>query len=351
MKKALLLVVLSILLFSSIKPTLASETDVPYSGYAERSEYDRIEKVDGIWYGVITINDFELLKASTVNCMGYFCDSRNEIYLNFSREVEQVSEITYQYQFEDYCEGTEFLGICFGDRVSPDYEVTTVYNRYEDGSLIEILSLEQDNIVKLSEDFTLWTNNQPYDFLIKSDTNEDYDEVKLLTFILILTEAEIAELKLDIQAQYEQEYNNIINDSSLTEIEKQSQVNLLNSEYAEYDINFGDEMEVPCVGDCEIDLPDEEHPVEDWIDKFFSNLDLRFEKLIEYIVIGSIIAVITGLAIYQVAKSIVDSIIKAIAEGILTILRVIGKAIWYWVELLVSGINATLSLIFQAFTK
>lgn len=343
MKKALLLVVLSLLLFTSLKPTMANTSDVPYSGYAERSDYDRIEKVDGVWYGVLTIDDYVLLPPVSGPMF-----ARNEIYLRFTREVDAVIDITYEYKQKDKCLGVYILGTCIGVKTTYEYETEQVFNKFEDGSLRELLALTQDNIQKLDDDFTLYMNNEHYDFLIKTETSQPIGDIKIIQFTLVLTDEEVSQLRLDIQDQYEQEYREIINNSFLTSTEKQSLINSLNAEYSEYEIDFGEEMNVPCVGDeCEYTVPEEETLLDRLIREFLENLDGRLANYAKYFVIAVIATIIASLTAYQLAKSLFESAVKAAANGVMHIIEAIMKAIWFYIEALVSGIASILNSIFR----
>jgi|GEM_PF-3060878 len=362
MKKALLLVVLSLSLFASLKPTLASSSDVPYSGYAERSDYDRIEKVDGIWYGVITasetrifaVNETPELPFTNIPIINNSDTYHYFVEFKLTRATQYLKSITIDFSIDAYC---PYFTCLFGGREDA-YSGTRTFT-YDESSLglEEGTTLEEafgDGNITASID-------EQYEYVVNLDhttKNEVSDStIKILEFTYVLTDAEVQELMLDVQAQYEQEYYQIITNDFLTDTEKQNAINMLNQEYSDYDVNFGEEMTSPCVGDgCEDELDGApELPyiggLDTLLEKVLAGLGLNVDNLVEYLVIGIIITIITGLTLYQMAKSILDSIIKAIAEGILTILRAIGKAVWFWIEMLISGINSTLSTILQAFTK
>jgi len=360
MKKALLLVVLSLILFTSLKPTMASTSDVPYSGYAERSDYDRIEKIDGQWYGVITASEIRIFAVNeTIELpfTGIPFINNSDTYHYFvefklTRETQYLKSITLEFEIDPYC---PYFTCLFGGRVDV-YSGTRTFT-YDESSL----GLEEGTTLEEAfGDGNITTSiDDQYDYVVNLDhttKNEISDsEIKILEFTYVLSDEEVQDLMLDIQAQYEQEYYQIITNDFLTASEKQNAINMLNNQYSDYDVNFGDEMTSPCVGEgCEDDLAGTpELPYLGVIVNvmgFFEGLIPYIpdgQTLIAYIILILIVGYITGTIIYRSTQKVLYSTIDGIAMIAKSIILTIVKAIWFYIEALISGIASILSSIFK----
>ncbi len=359
MKKALCMIVLSLILFTSFKPTLASETDVPYSGYAERSDYDRIEKIDGLWYGVITASETRLFAVNNSIDSPFLVDytaiDSYHYFMEFklTRATQYLKTITIEFEVDSYC---PYITCLFGGREDSYSGVRTFTYDDSNTGLDGATSLEdafgEGNITR--------SIDGDYDYVVNLDhttKNKAVDSrVKILEFTYVLTDAEVQDLMLDIQAQYEQEYYLIITNPFLTASEKQNAINILNQEYSEYDVNFGEEMTSPCIGeDCEDEfdgapeLPDIGVIFD--IVKFIEEHSPKGADLIAYIITILIIGYITGTIIFKGTQKILYTILDGLFSGITNIIITLLKVIWYYIDAMFSALGTILGSILNGFTK
>lgn len=360
MKKILLIMMLlSFTLITSLE-TVSASTDEPYSGYAEASDYERIEKINDQWFGVITASDSRLFAVnSSIDIpfgINYSVNDDYHYFLEFklTRETTNLKEIKIQFEVDSYC---PYITCLFGGRVDA-YEETKIFtydessSGLEDGKTLEE-AFGSGNITASIDD--------RFDYVVNLDhttKNKQVDSyVKILEFTYILTDAEVQDLMLDIQAQYEREYYQIITNDFLTASEKQNAINMLNQEYAEYDVDFGEEMESPCIGDgCEDELdgapelPDLGVIVDlvglmEYIVQYIPDM----ETLIAYIVIALIIGYITTSFIYQGTQKVLYSTLDSIAEGIKSVVMVILNVLWYYLNAIFTATMIILSSITNIF--
>jgi hypothetical protein len=324
MKKPFILTLL-LLLFTSTNVSASTNVHYDYTKYAENSEYERIEKISGIWYGVIEVTASEV---TWLDDAGFAYGGFNTILIKYSRELENLNEITIKYTTKDYCFGPEVVGICIGTTTESYTETETIYNKQDDGSFLEYLTLDKITT----------TANANYDYAIFIK-GEPIDIVEIISFKYVLTDAEIDLLRLDIQEQYEQELNLILNNAVLTDEERSDLINQLNQEYAAYQIDYGEEMESYCVGDGCIAEAEDDTPA--WAkalaDKALKAITYVFGILLGGAALAMIISNLTGRIVdtaTDMTTSVAKSAIKAgawwgtqFANGILFILKPLLKGL------------------------
>jgi hypothetical protein len=329
MKKISILVFLLLISITSVGAT--TNYDYEYTKYAEASEdYQRIEKFEDKWYGVISVTNLYLEYVSWAGSPG-----TNNMFIQFDRDVEFLESIKVKYTTEDYCNGVNIVW-CIGTIDKSHDGVLELYNKHKDGGVTEIFAL--DSITT--------TNKENYDYVVFASNTVPYSHVDVIEFTYLLTAVEIENLKLDIQHQYEVEFNMIINNDTLSSEEVNSLIVQLNHEYSSYDVSYGELMTSECVGDeCEVDSSNsDEHAAgatPEWVQ---STIDAILKGATA--IIGGFFAIsVAGVIAYMIFKKVVSltgiaavGTIKAtaraggwwgsqIGEGIITVFSIIGRGI------------------------
>ena len=342
MKKILAFILSLILLFSmnTIK-TYAIDPDNPilnppvydYEYATTNSDYNRIYKdSQGLWYGVIEITDS---MVTVWNCSYNKC-TNNAIYLSFSRDLEELVSIKFDYTLKTYCDGFPLLGLCIGTKIESEEGSEEVFNKYTDGSFMEFIT-NNDGIVNI--DYT------DYDYRIITEESNEIYTVEIIKFTYILTEAEIIDLRLDIQEQYDEELAIIVDNDILTPDEVTEQIEILEDEYSEYEIDFGEEMTSECVGDgCFVESVTDESS---WLDGFWEKL---FEVLIQVaIVAGGFIA--SGTIIIMIGYLLLNKAVKLSGQATIGSLKMMKDSGVYWGETTAKGIGYFFSTVFKGITS
>jgi hypothetical protein len=339
MKK--LLLIIAIVLMSStsvyateVPGTSVNDDDLPgyefdYEYAVNNSDYDRIYKDDGKWYGVIEETHFDFWAANTNPSTLDPYNHKNVLFIEFSRDTEELIEISYRYTIDEYCP-TEIFGICFGDKIPASSGTETAFNKYTDGFFLNT-PLFGESIFETSGD-TEW------DYYILSENDNQFSSVELLEYTYVLTDVEVDALLLDIQDQYNYELYLIENDDSLTESEKTNAVLDLQLEYDGYNISYGDELTSDADGDT---IDDDGLSDFDFDDPGFS-LDQLKEMAIYLIVI-----IIVALVIIKVGTAVLLELFDLVIMFCFKIADAIYKGIkTVVIEPLIIGLDFILSTLF-----
>lgn len=300
-----------------------------YSSIADNSEYDRIEKIDGIWYGVIEVTDL-YVDTAFIGVGRYM----NVIGISFSRDLLQLAQIEYDYTTLETCTGWLTVLGCIGD-MKDSYSDTKILNdKYNTNDFIDFLN--GDNIIEGNDDYDyyLYVQDDPYEF------------ITVIKFSYILTSQEVIDLRLDIQEQYEIEKNIVLNNPLLTADERLVLIVALIEEYKDYQIDFDELMTSICIGDeCTAYNTGGVAGSEslDWLEEWTENFE---EKIADFLLTAGlvIIGVLTsGVIVYMITYAIAKSIMKGtgnIAKGGFKFTKTSGN---YWGKALANGIAAFFS--------
>ncbi len=235
----------------------SGETSVNYDySYAvENSQYDRIEKdpITGIWSGVIFVDVSNIFNIDLLNTGLPFQITHNYSYFvefAFTRETIQLYEITLDYEVPGYCPAIN----CWFTSNIPAVSDRKVLIYDENSIGLD----EAKNIDEVFGDGSITKSiDNDYDYVLKLDvfTRKDLDiHVDLISFWYVLTDDEVIDLRLDIQAQYENEVEFISRNPLISFDEKKVLFALVEQEYLEYTIDFGELLNSYCEGDgCSID--------------------------------------------------------------------------------------------------
>lgn len=309
-------------------------------------DYDRIYKLNGIWYGVINVEDILLLPP--VNN-----DGPNSISVKLSRETTHLTSITYDFITVDHCDGTGLNNSwgCIGTFIPSYSDNETVYERDRNGLFNEYIFGNNAGIKTSS--------SSDYDYEIFSDTHITFKSVEVVTFTYVLTNVEVDNVMANIQTQYNQEYNYILNHPDKTDTEKNALIQALNAEYAEYEITYGEELTSPCVGDeCYTEHPEVDNSLNtiwEWLSSF---LDDYASWAINNLLSAIVFLILGGVFIKALAQAIVSkafeagtSVIGHMFNGLVAIVSIFFTTLFTGVfaifDYLLAGITALLSI----FTK
>ena len=256
MKKFLILLLLMAISFMTHSITLYAdevieEDDQNYSYAINNSDYDRIYQDDqGKWHGVISVTETHLFTVNNDSPL-VSLDFTSYMYfveIAFSRETKQLYEIQLSFTREAYCSYRVFF--CVSSE--PEFSERKTYS-YDEASI----GLEESkDIGEVFGDGSITRSIDPnYDWVIDlhHTTTKDIDAtVEVIDFYYILTDAEIIDLKLDIQEQFDEELSIIISNPILSPDERDQQIAQLQDEYADYEdsLDFDVLMYSDCVGDC-----------------------------------------------------------------------------------------------------
>jgi len=203
---------------------------------ADKSGYERIEKIDGIWYGVIDITDIYV--ASTFFALNDFESVyMNVIGITFTRDTQNLEQIEIDYvTVQDSCLGVvAFDKYCIGS-TADSYEGTYILNNsYNSSNFLDFLRGDE-----------IYVGDDEYDYYLYIEGPE-LASVTVVKFTYVLTHDEVDDLRLDIQEQYELEYQMILENPLLTADEKLIQIVALMEEYKDYEIDYDQEMTSICI--------------------------------------------------------------------------------------------------------
>ncbi len=315
---------------------------VDYLSLADQTEYSRIEKIEGIWYGVIDVSDIYVQSAYV--SIDYYLSS---VGISFTRDTQDLKQIEIDYTtVQDSCTGVvAFNTWCIGS-TADSYSDTLIINNTSNED--NWLSFLQGDYIHVGDEF---------DYMLLIDGPE-IESVTVVKFTYVLTDLEVDDLRLDIQEQYEIEKQIIFDNPLLTDDQKLLQIVALMEEYLEYGIDYDEELTSICIGDqCTAynentteDLPgiDPTNPfadMPDWVGSIAAQIlkgvgiiigamaGVAFSGIIAYIMIRKALGV-TGSAAIGTTKVTVTSSMwwgSMVGNGILVFLETIGngiKSIW-----------------------
>ncbi|KFZ27058.1 MAG: hypothetical protein KQ78_00833 [Candidatus Izimaplasma bacterium HR2] len=200
---------------------------------ADQSQYTRIEKIDGIWYGVIDVSDIHV--ESSYVAKDYYVSS---VGISFTRDTQDLKQIELDY--------TTVQNSCTGYLIFDNYCMGSREDSYSDTLVISNTSNEDNWLSLLQGDYIHVGDEYDYMLLL---TGPEMESVTVVKFTYVLTDLEVDDLRLDIQEQYEIEKAIILNNPLLTDDEKFLLVIALMEEYLEYEIDYGEELTSICIGD------------------------------------------------------------------------------------------------------
>jgi hypothetical protein len=332
LKKLLILPLLLLSIFSITTIEATTNYEYEYTKYAEASDYERIEKYLGKWYGVIQVTNTKLEYVDWVGSPGI-----NNLYIQFDRDVELLDSIKIDYVTEDYCSGINAWLIGCTRGFEESYEGTSeIYNKSRDGSLLEILTLDTITTTVIDD----------YDYVIFMRDTVPYKNVDVVEFTYILTAAEIEELKLDIQEQYESEFDLINDNDILSDEKKEVMILQLNTEYEEYDVSYGELMTSDCVGDAysvdsDNSTSDSDAPL--WVQNIINTVIAAFTAILSAFLAVSVIGII--------AYMLIKWFLKLTGETAIYSIKVTTKAGAWWGKQFATGIIELLNIIVSGIKK
>lgn len=297
-------------------------------------DYDRIFKRNGIWYGIIDITNTQL---SEWNCFNGRC-SQSRILLNFSRELERLSSITYDFVEKDSCRGVNLFGFCLGTWVPGESGTHTAFDNPRHGA------------------FTQWVLNSseiqrafgsPFDFQIITPLQYGpLESVEVVRFTFVLTNEEVESVLEQMQEQYDSEVQRILTMPGLTDAQRQDRLELLNIEYATFTIEFQEELTSECVGDhCFVDDPSPQFPSFNPIAPIQRLLGEYGQWFLDNLLTSIIFIILGGLFVKALAVAIVNKSFEAIAAIITTLMKALAAGL----EVIIRGSFFLLSSILTVF--
>ncbi len=339
MKKSLLILIAFILAMSN-SFTIQAIQDDDYTSLADNSGYTRIEKINGVWYGVINITS---TKLEWIN------DSRgrgNRLYVDFDRDTQELVYVNLKGIAIPYCTGIEWMSKCWTGEIITDREISVeIYNNYESDTLRDFFGM--DTIITID-------SNDPYygiyDYMIHVRTDVIYTGVDLqlksvtiLEYTYILTEQEIIDLRLDLQEQYEEEREIIVSNPITTNEEKDIQLADLHDEYVEFEIDFDEEITSICIGEhcTAINTESEDDLVEG--DEWLSLLEGKIQDWILKTAIIITGMFLSGTLIYITVYIFINKVINATGTIAFGGLKSIGRSGTFWGDNIWRGFTTVLS--------
>ena len=236
---------IALLIFTLLMPSQLLEASEIASGDEEITlddlleEYDRIFKRNGVWYGIIEVTDISLSEWNCTMANGRCYQSR--IMLNFSRELERLTSVTYDFTAKDSCRGVNLFGFCIGSWETGQSGTHTAFEKDRHGPFVQFIL----NSSEIQRAF-----GTSYDFqIITPMTYGPLESVEIIQFTFVLTDAEVESVLASIQEQYDAEVELILNTPGLTDAQRQQLLDQLNLEYATFTIDFQEELTSECVGD------------------------------------------------------------------------------------------------------
>lgn len=324
MKKLLSLITIATLLVLGVSSsTNAAASDIltcngSSEEYQEVFGYDRICKLDGIWYGVINIESRNVFNTS--NQFGTIFTSNSYSYyleFGFTRDTKQLNKIVINVKHDEYNKNWTGIG---GKTAALDETREYIFDDSQVG-LADAKNLEEafgnGNITS--------SVSSEYDYVIDLDlfTTRNIDvSIDILEFYYVLTDEEVTAVNEDIQTQYDREVTYILADGSLNETESQSELDDLNVEYQEYVIEFDEEIQSLCLDNemCHFDYEGTAISSMSFVD--FKDI-IRDLVLIAVVVgIAAFVAISFGVEGFKILLKIVWSFIETFGNIIFQIIFV-----------------------------
>lgn len=310
-----------------------------YDYAVTNSDYDRIEKIDGIWYGIINVTETWIGPRTTGQ-------NFNTFYLQFTRDLQELVSVSYDYVLSDYCSGYELFGACLtGEVVNNETGSIIAYNKYEDGSFLDRLTTSDEIGTSTNVDVEMVnsTFGKNFDtsidtfYFIRTPFNEELKSVTVVEFSYILTEQELIDLRLDIQEQFDNEAETILENDLLTQEEQDLLMQDLIAQYEQYEIDTDEVLTSTCEGDQCTDV-NEDATDSQTLDDIIANSIIQ--KIQNFIIkfslaVAGIIGI--GIAAYLTAIYITKSAFKTTGFIGLGSLKIIKKSGGFWGNALFNG--------------
>ena len=338
MKRLLFFILtISILITSTPQQIQAAELDLEcavndfgysfdYAEILKNTDYDRICKnAAGQWLGVIEVTDVQLMQKGTSSF-----GTQNFVLINFSRDLSSLEEVKIHYTTKSVCDGFNLFGLCLGgwsDAEEKEHIIvkdsTSTVDAFFGYSDIDADVFGYDYAVALPDD--------------------NVDHATVISFKYILTNFEIDSLKINIQAQFEEELELILTNESISEEQKNIDVQALLLEYAGLEIDYGEVMESPCIptvenNHCSVDIPDA-NPILQQIKDFFTTILL-------YVASGITLALVS----YIIASYIIKQTFKTSGDIAKGTVKLISKSGNYWANVLLTAVQEFFKNIHNAIT-
>ncbi len=290
-------------------------------------DYERIEKINGIWYGIIEVTDIYIEQYGLAN---------SSIYLNLDRDLKSLVEIEFDYKVRS-CYGVRDGSSCWG--IWGDYKTGTliIENEIEDGTTSDIWFDSITNNILNDE------MNEQWDWVI---TSRLVDIVDIIQFTYILTDEEVDSVNAEIKEQFLEEAQLIIDNSLLTEAEKLTQLAALELEYSEYNLEYDELITSVCVGDgCygETTTPSNADDYPEW----YTDLLSTILKGVGYIVAAIMGVSAVGIIAYLIVSKLIKETGNATVFGIKAAVRSggwwganIGRGILAIIDTILLGIKS-----------
>ncbi len=335
MKKLLLLSII----FAFIPAFNFSEINA--SAYVD--DYTRIYKENGVWYGVIDIENRRIFEtvydppASITQPIRHYY-----IEFAFTRETQYVVSVDLKYTVGGYCPLP--FNICsFGGYVEP-YESEIITFEYDQ----EQIGLQYGtSLDEIFGDGEITKSVDPeYDYVIDLGITVQNDvevpvNVEFLEFTYVLTNAEVDAVMADIQTQYDNEVTAILENNDLNITEKQLALDNLNLEYQEYTITYQEEITSLCLDNdvCNVsnNAIGESPPLDtvpDWFSQWGDNMFAAVSKVIVYVITTIISVAFITFLIYRASLKVAEGTGYVLCSAI----KAAGKSGAYWGKKLGAGI-------------
>jgi|GEM_PF-3328569 len=277
-------------------------------------EYERLEKIDGVWYGIIHITEVHL----TYLAVGAET-SGTSIYIKLDRELKDLVQITFDYEIVEYCRVVKIFGWC------------PIVGEAEEGT-ITIID-EERGLEETIEPSEL----TDFDYRIKPQDSKRYDNVTAVDFKYILTDQEVINVNAEIKLQFINELEGILNNPLDTQEEKNAKIALLHAEYLDYHIDYDEILTSICEGEACTGYNETPPDLTDrpgWLDGFE-------EKIGDFMLrVGLIFGglVTSGMIIYTTGYILLNKTIKgsgALLLGLFYSIRRVGR---FWGEKITEGL-------------
>lgn len=317
-------------------------SSIPYGYAVANSDYTRIEYVEGVWYGIIDITDLSLTAAFTGS--GAFDSDpnyMNVIGISLTRELTYLKSVKVEFVTKDSCQGWFTFFGCIGS-TTPSYEgVRTIHNTSENDTF--------SNVYFGSNEEEIITGNDDYDYYLYV-RDDAYDHIKVLELEFKLTAAEVTDLELDIQQQFNDEAETILNNPLLTDEQQDTQIAALIEEYDSWP-DLDTETIFIAAPTCELDncetdddsiVPDSQDFLsEEWFQQRFDNFLDKLLTILLIVLGGISAATITGVIAFILVKGSVDLGLSAFKGTVLSIIKISG----YWGNVILDGLIKIFSAI------
>ena len=347
-----------------------SETDPDIdSGEYDLEGYREIYKKDNIWYGIIDIEEMNIIVAETgviPNTISVTNPTQNyALEIALTRDTKNLLSIDLQFTRSEYC-AMKWTWLC---------NISGTVEKYQSGVITYSLDSDHEdfgtsrNLEEAFGDGDITNSVDPnFDYVINlnhTTNNQEavHIELDVLQFTYILTDQEVDLVMNDIQEQYNKEVETILHDNTLTITSKQLALDQLNLEYAEFTITYDEEITSLCVNDdnCSLDQFEEDPLPEDtpvWVDNLLEKIGTILLYVIGALFSGGFIAYIvymfgkksieaTGSTALTIGKGTIKTGLftgEKIGKGLLFILSPIGRGAKVILEILNTGIKKIFTL-------